>query len=66
MYVTHDQAWWNKALAVAGTTSASLITKKIEIVRSYFLMKWNIDIDLIRTVILRRGNDVPTMNYLTF
>ena len=66
MYVTHDQAWWNKALTNAGTVSASLITKKLEIVRTYFFVKWNIDIDLIRAVILRRGNDVPTINYLTF
>jgi substrate import-associated zinc metallohydrolase lipoprotein len=66
MYVTHDQAWWNKAIANAGTTSAALLTKKLETVRIYFQTKWNINIDTIRTVILRRGAEVPTMTYLNF
>ena len=66
MYVTHDQTWWNNALANAGTTAGALITKKLDIVRSYFSTKWSINIDSIRTVILRRGNDVPTMTYLNF
>ncbi len=66
MYVTHDQTWWDKALATAGATSGTLITKKLDIVRTYFSTKWNIDIDSIRTVILRRGNDVPTMMYQNF
>ena len=64
MYVTHDQTWWNSALANAGSASASILIKKIETVRTYFQTKWNINIDSIRAVILRRGAEVPTMTYL--
>ena len=66
MYVTHDQIWWNSALTNAGTASALLISKKLDIVRTYFLIKWNVNIDTIRTVILRRSNEISTMNFLTF
>jgi len=65
MYVTHDQTWWNAALTTSGS-AAPLLTKKIETVRAYFQTKWNINIDSIRTVILRRGAEVPTINYLNF
>lgn len=66
MYITHDQTWWDAVLTNAGTTSAPLLTAKLAIVRSYFAEKWHIDIDVMRDVLLRRSNEISTMNYLTF
>ncbi len=66
MYITHDQAWWNAALTNAGAASAALLSAKLEFVRTYFADKWSIDIDIMRTVVLRRGSEVGSMTYLNF
>lgn len=66
MYVTHDDAWWNKVLTNAGEAHAATLNTKLELVRTYFSEKWKIDIDVMRAVILRRSSEISTMNYLTF
>ena len=42
----------------AGTEGATLIQKKLDIVRSYMKTEWNVDIDELRDEILRRENNV--------
>lgn len=60
-YVTHEQAWWDEQLANAsqhGADGAALITAKLDIVRDYMLNSWNIDLDKLRSTVLRRTDDV--------
>lgn len=60
-YVTHDQAWWDEQLTNAaqhGAEGAALITAKLDIVRDYMLNSWNIDLDELRSTVLRRTDDV--------
>ena len=56
-YITHDQKWWDEQIAKAGE-KGHLINAKLDIVRTYMQDSFNIDIDVLRTTILRRQEDV--------
>ena len=58
IYVTNPQSYWDEQLKTAGNTSAELITSKLDLVRDYMKTAWSIDIDELRSTILRRQNDV--------
>lgn len=57
-YVTDSPQKWNDRLQRAETKGASLINQKIALVKSYMKNSWNIDIDDLRDVVLRRGKDL--------
>ena len=57
-YVTDSPQKWNDRLQRAGTKGASLINQKIALIKSYMKNSWNIDIDDLRDVVLRRGKDL--------
>ena len=50
MYVTHDQAYWDNMLKVAGTAGAAIINQKFTIVYNYMLETWGINLDDLRAV----------------
>lgn len=57
IYVTNPQSYWDAQLKAAGE-SAALISAKLDIVRQYMADSWNIDLDQLRSTILRRQNDI--------
>jgi substrate import-associated zinc metallohydrolase lipoprotein len=70
-YITHDQAWWDAQIKAAHDETATvrlsnpdapygdeLINSKIDIVRAYMQDSWDIDIDELRSILLRRFRDV--------
>lgn len=60
--VTNDQAWWDKMLEGAGKEGAEKITQKFDIVNNYLRNSWGIDIDRLRSVVLRRSNEVKDLD----
>jgi substrate import-associated zinc metallohydrolase lipoprotein len=81
-YVTRDSTWWADMLVSAGAKpilesgkptgkltlegGALIINQKMAILRAYFQDRWNIDIDEMRKIVLRRGDEVVNMEFLTF
>ena len=69
VYVTSTDAMWNKILqsGVVGddTTGRDTILRKLEILRSYFQNTWGIDIDKLRTIVLRRSSEASTLDLQT-
>ena len=61
-YVTDSPQKWNDRLQRAGTKGASLINQKIALVKSYMKNSWNIDIDDLRDVVLRRGKSLKKID----
>ena len=57
VYITHDETWWKEQLGKAGD-NASLITAKLDIVRTYMKESFNIDLEQLRATVLRRQDDV--------
>jgi substrate import-associated zinc metallohydrolase lipoprotein len=81
-YVTYSKEWWRKMLVTAGAEEekkdgnltgelilkdgALTISNKLESIRTYFQNVWNIDIDEMRDVILRRSDEAIKEKFLTF
>lgn len=61
-YVTMSQSEWNAILADAGTTGAASISAKLDIVRNYMQESWNVDIDQLRAVVLRRASTLSAVD----
>jgi len=64
-YITHTPAWWTGVLASAGATGKVKLEKKFEIVENYLQQSWDIDIDKLREIVLRRSDEVMKMNFDT-
>ena len=58
MYITNSPETWAGWLTAAGTTGASSIESKLDIVRDYMKTSFDIDLDHLRDVILRREKDL--------
>lgn len=56
-YITHDQAWWDAQISTPGCNAAA-IKSKLDLVRSYMDEVWNIDLEQLREVVLRREAEV--------
>lgn len=62
VYVTTSQTDWNAIITDAGATGGSLIKQKLDIVRSYMQESWKINIDDLRSVILRRAGELSSLD----
>lgn len=65
MYVTHDQAYWNNMLKVAGESGAAIINQKFTIVYNYMLETWGINLDELRDIVLRRQEEINVLDLST-
>ncbi len=61
-YITHTQEWWDGRMNVAGTEGATTITRKLNIAKTYMMETWNIDLDLLRSIVLRRSSEVADLD----
>lgn len=61
-YVTHSQKAWDALLSRAGTEGAAKIKAKFEKVRDYFSDSWGVDLDVLRSVVLRRFSEIPELD----
>lgn len=61
-YVTMTPAAWDMILAKAGPEGSALLQTKLAAVRAYFSESWNIDIDEMRAVLLRRSSEAIRLN----
>ena len=70
-YVTDTDAMWQKRLAQAVTAAngdesgKKAILAKLSIIRTYLKDAWGVDIDKLRTIVLRRANEVSTLDLET-
>lgn len=57
-YITNSEEWWESQLAQAGAAGSIYLNKKLDIVRDYLKDEFNIDIDELRSTLMRRQNDI--------
>lgn len=62
VYVTSSASDWQKILDEAGTTGAEAITKKMELVETYMLTAWNLDVNKLRAAVLHRANELSSLD----
>ncbi len=61
-YVTNTPEHWNLLIERAGETGAAKILEKFAIVQDYLLVNWDIDIALLRDIVMRRSGEVEEMD----
>ena len=74
-YVTHTKEAWNELLEMAvekdeagnvvSTLGKEAIQQKVDIIKEYMLNSWNMDLDEIRDVVVRRSQEVPALDLRT-
>ncbi len=62
-YVINTPEVWESFLTRAGDSGADLITQKLEIIRDYLSDSWNIDLDSLRDIVLRRSDEIWNLDY---
>ncbi len=62
-YVTNSQDYWDSLMTTAGDVGEPIITQKLDIIRNYLLTSWGIDMDELRSIILRRQTEVWNLDY---
>ncbi len=58
IYVTSTSEQWDAWMKTAGTDGANHIASKLSIVRDYMEKSWGIDMDELRSIVLRREADI--------
>jgi hypothetical protein len=68
-YVTHTPEAWEKILKAGENgddkTGREAIEKKLEIIKKYMKESWGFELDDLRTVVLRRSQEVLKMDLRT-
>lgn len=62
VYVTNSEAYWESILEIAGAEGASKIMQKFHIVEDYLKSSWDIDINELRDIVLRRSAEAEMMD----
>lgn len=60
LYITNPKSVWDGWVTAAGTDGAALIQTKIDIVKSYMKSNFDISLDDLRDVVLRRQSEVAS------
>jgi len=61
LYITKTAPQWEEFLADASTQGRAYIDQKVTIVRDYIKLSWGMDLDQLRAIVIRRGNELPLL-----
>lgn len=64
-YITHSPQGWQNILDLANDSGKEKILAKLELVRDYMKGSWQIDIDKLRDIFLRRAAEVHSLDLRT-
>ena len=66
MSITLSEEEWESRIAQAGTEGRALIERKLSIVKDYMVDAWNVDLDELRSILMRRYSEVEGINWSDF
>jgi substrate import-associated zinc metallohydrolase lipoprotein len=64
-YVTNSEAGWQKIIDQAGVNGKAIINQKLDIMKKYFKDNWNLDLDNLRDIVVRRSAETATLDLRT-
>lgn len=64
-YVTNSEAGWQKIMNQAGEGGKAIINQKLDIMKKYFKDNWNLDLDNMRDIVVRRSAETATLDLRT-
>ena len=62
VYVTTSPSDWQALMRRAGSKGAPYIQAKLDIIRSYMKDSWKLDIDKLRSIVLRRASEINQLD----
>lgn len=65
IYVTSTPQDWATIMRNAGNKGGSIINRKLKMIREYMSNSWDVDIELLRNAILRRGGKIGSLDLNT-
>ena len=63
LYVNRTAEEWEEMLTTAGDTGRPKIEAKFEIVYNYMKTSWEIDLNKLREIVLRRAEEAPNLDF---
>ena len=63
LYVNRSAEEWEEMLTTAGDTGRPKIEAKFEIVSNYMKSTWNIDLNELREIVMRRAEEAPNLDF---
>ena len=64
-YITNTPEGWQKILTQAGAAGTAILNQKLDLMKKYFKDSWNVDLDDLRTIVLRRSAESVTLDLHT-
>ena len=64
-YVTNSPEGWQKIISAAGTSGAAILNQKLNLMKDYFQNSWNLDLDNLRDIVLRRSAESVELDLRT-
>lgn len=64
-YITNTPEGWQKILNNAGEEGTAILNQKLDLMKTYFMNSWGIDLDLLRDIVLRRSAESVTLDLRT-
>ena len=61
-YITNTPAGWQKILTQAGASGTAILNQKLELIKTYFRESWNIELDDLRDIVVRRSDESTTLD----
>lgn len=58
VYITMTEAEWNNRIGNANTAGKAKLEEKLDIIKNYISASWNMNMDELRAIILRRAQEV--------
>ncbi len=64
-YITNTEEGWGKILTAAGDNGTAILNKKLDLMKNYFQNSWNLNLDSLRTIVLRRSGESVSLDLRT-
>jgi substrate import-associated zinc metallohydrolase lipoprotein len=64
-YITMSEAGWQKIIDKAGEEGSAILNQKLDMIKKYFKDEWGFNLDDMRTIIMRRSSEVPSLDLRT-
>ena len=61
-YITNTPEGWQLILDQAGENGTAILNKKLELMKTYFKDNWDLDMDELRDIVLRRSAESVTLD----
>ncbi|MBQ9646338.1 MAG: putative zinc-binding metallopeptidase [Prevotella sp.] len=61
-YVTNSPEGWERIMTQAGSSGSAIITQKLDLMKKYFKSNWDLDLDTLRDIVVRRSSESTSLD----